>query len=368
MTLRIEIYEAPEAFLALRERWRGIAEGEGQLFSGPEWHWAWWKAFGGRALFYAGFDGGRLVGVWPFCLRRASFKDFYGRIAETLSGRSADYGLPAIEKGFEATFVRSVIEDLMEKAGRRTLIEFPHLPLGHPSTSALASYIRESGMRTVESETVCPVLEFGADSASTERSWKRTHRADLRRQRRRLEEIGTLRLNIPGGKEEAVELLPSFFSMHTAEWRARRFNLKFLDHRMRDFCGNLVDGLYGKGLHFSFLSCGAEVISMHLGFLSHGWLLWYMPAYDTAFEKYSPGKVHLHMLTELGQRQGWKGIDFLQGDEAYKLQWSNGRVETSSFTCSRAWSIQYSWLIWAKPWLIDNFGEIYRRLKSAGVS
>ncbi|MBI1911111.1 MAG: GNAT family N-acetyltransferase [Deltaproteobacteria bacterium] len=368
MSIRVEVHDSPETFRSLRKGWERIVEEQKlHLFSGDAWHRAWWNAFGGtsKLLIYSGYQDGHLIGVWPFCLKRSSVKNFYSTILETLSGASADYCLPAVKTGFEEVFIEKVLSDILKRTGRNIILQFPHLPSGHPASSAIANLINEKNIRADCKTSVCPMLEFGPDYGSVEKAWKKSLRTDLRRQRRRLEEKGELRLHIPGRKKEILEILPVFFEMHTAQWETRKFNMKFLDPEMRQFCRNLADELHENQLHFSYLTCGTEVISMHLGFLSSGWLLWYMPAYNMAFERQSPGKVHLHMLIEHGLGKGWKGIDFLQGNEEYKLMWSTTSVETNSYTCSKAWSLQYSWLITIKPWFLYNFGGLYRQLKPA---
>lgn len=362
MPISIRITESFEAMENLAPAWERLATEEGlHIFSGPAWSLAWWKAFGkGKRLrLYAGYEGNDLVGVWPFCIRKGSFKDLRGWIAETLSGRSADYGLPAVRTGHERAFVGAVANNLLFEA-RGKILDFPHLALSHPATPALAEAIKGTGARIHERASICPRLEFGADYAETEKSWRKSLRTDLKRQKRRLEEAGRLSLHVPDRKEDAIGLLPLFFSMHSARWSRRGFNIKFVDSGEMGFYRALVEGLYGKGLHFSYLSCGDEVISIHFGFVSNGWLFWYTPAYNPAFERQSPGKVHIGMLVERGIKDGMKGMDFLQGDEPYKLQWSTGNVETVSFTCSAGHSLRLKWIVSTKPWLVENFGRFLR--------
>ncbi|MCL4873336.1 GNAT family N-acetyltransferase [bacterium] len=344
-----------------------MADEEGlHLFSRPAWNMAWWKAFGSgkRLRVYAGYEGDELIGVWPFCIRKGSLKDLRGTIAETLSGRSSDYGLPAVRSGQEETFVGAVADNILFEA-RGSVLDFPHLPLGHPATSALARALKAAGAQIHERRSICPRLEFKGDYASTERCWKKSLRTDLRRQKRRLEEAGRLGLHVPERKEEVLALLPLFFRMHSARWREKGFNMKFLDGNETGFYRALAEGLAegfdNNRLHFSVLSCGSEVISMHFGFVSNGWLLWYTPAYNPAFERHSPGKVHIGMLVERGLSEGLKGIDFLQGDEPYKLQWSTGKVETVSYTCSSGPSMRLKWLASTRPWLVSKFGRLLMR-------
>jgi CelD/BcsL family acetyltransferase involved in cellulose biosynthesis len=90
------------------------------------------------------------------------------------------------------------------------------------------------------------------------------------------------------------------------------------------FYEHLVEvGLPAGLVHFSVQRLGDRPISWHFGFLGRRVLHWYKPTYEREFEGFSPGKVHLARLVELGVGDGWREIDLGPGTESYKRLWTD---------------------------------------------
>lgn len=359
MPIEAKLYRSPESFRSLKTEWKKLIDAQGfPIFSYPEWYEAWWNVFGdkNRLLLFTVEEEGILIGLWPFCVRRSSVLDLCCLLSEPVTGSTADYHLPVIKKGREEVVLDKIISRLLEETGKQALLYFPHIPKGHSVYLVLRDILGKKQLYWNEKETLCPVLPFLADYKSTENQWKKSLRTDIRRQRKRLSERGIIRLCIPESRDEILKYLPVFFEMHNREWVLKGYNVKFKNPNMRDFYKNLVDLLYPQGLHFSYLLCGEDIVSMHMGFISNNWLFWYVPTYNSDFEKQSPSKVHLSYLIEEGLEKGWKGVDFLQGDEFYKLQWTSHATSTVSFLCSKKkGSIYFLWFTRVKPWILDKF-------------
>ena len=147
-------------------------------------------------------------------------------------------------------------------------------------------------------------------------------RQELRRQPRRLSELGDLEFHILGQNEAevAMEMLPRFLETHGARWPQA--------YKPRNFYKNLIQCCLPEGiLHISvFKSCG-NAISWHIGFMHKKRFYYYVPAFDHRMATYSPGKVHLAKLIEEAVRGGVEVFDFLTGQEPYKLEWTNGSIQ-----------------------------------------
>jgi len=72
------------------------------------------------------------------------------------------------------------------------------------------------------------------------------------------------------------------------------------------------------------LYAGEELIAVHLGIRSHNVLHIWFPAYNTDFEKYSPGLILLLMLAENAADRGIVRIDLGPGEERYKQNFKSG--------------------------------------------
>ena len=156
-------------------------------------------------------------------------------------------------------------------------------------------------------------------------SLKSSLRGDVRRQIRRLEEMGTLEFKVYEASEmvQAKSALASLIDEHTKHW-PDSYKAPGL-HQML-----LENGLSEGNVHLSVLTLDGVIISWHLGFKSAGVFYWYMPTYLPEYQNLSPGKVHLLFCINESINKGLGCFDLLKGAEAYKLAWANGTSQMFS--------------------------------------
>jgi hypothetical protein len=81
--------------------------------------------------------------------------------------------------------------------------------------------------------------------------------------------------------------------------------------------------LHAKGaLVVSSLSAGDTLLAVHFGGLADQRHYWWVPTYDPAHSKYSPGRLLLEAILQESHRLGHVEFDFLIGDEAYKWHYA----------------------------------------------
>jgi len=152
------------------------------------------------------------------------------------------------------------------------------------------------------------------------------HRTDVRRQTRRLAMEGPLTLKVFKANEQS-EAAGEFLQLRAAYeelWTGSPSFGLFQAPGTWAFYERMLNDLLPTGmLHFSVLRVGNESVAWHFGFLHRGRLHYYKPTYRKAWEAFSPGKVLLSMLIQLGFESNWKEFDFGCGGESYKLRWTD---------------------------------------------
>lgn len=166
---------------------------------------------------------------------------------------------------------------------------------------------------------ICPFIDLSpfSDGESFLQSLKKNLRQDTKRRIRRMEESGECVFNVfsPTQVNEALETLPSLLEHHSLRWpnayKAPRFH------------ENLIRQLLPKGLlHFSTITINGSTISWRIGFMFQSRYYSYMPAFDIAYNSFSPGKVHLYYCIQDAINKNLKIYDQLRGDELYKNEWT----------------------------------------------
>lgn len=132
----------------------------------------------------------------------------------------------------------------------------------------------------------------------------------------------------PERGQETRKLLRRFVDGHIESWRKRGVKSDFARYPdLEGFYAEVLeqaDTSEGQApvLLFSTLEKDGQPMSFHLGFQQHDWYLLHLTYYDRAFERYSPGMLHIEaMIVEL-VRQGRRLFNFGRGDEPYKRSWT----------------------------------------------
>lgn len=170
-------------------------------------------------------------------------------------------------------------------------------------------------------DDICPFLDLtGITSEEKLMAFFGTSlRGDIRRQIRRLNEIGKLEYHEFNSWEEIPKsTFTNFLFQHAQRWP--------LAYKAPGFHRNLLrDGIKSGIVHFSSLSVGEKEIAWHLGFRYEKTYFYYMPTGNCDFSKYSPTKIHLFYLVRHAIENGYIVFDHLRGEETYKSGWSNGK-------------------------------------------
>ncbi|WP_162611638.1 GNAT family N-acetyltransferase [Alistipes sp. An116] len=154
--------------------------------------------------------------------------------------------------------------------------------------------------------------------------FKSSLRGDIRRQIRRMNEIGEVSLKEYSFFDEAKITFQKFIQEHSLRW-PHAYKAPYFHQNM------LVEGL-NSIVHFSSLNIGRVAVAWHLGFEYDGVYYYYMPAGDHSYSNLSPTKIHLYFLIRRAIEKGYKIFDHLRGEENYKQGFSNGLDYVNSLT------------------------------------
>lgn len=171
-----------------------------------------------------------------------------------------------------------------------------------------------------QQDEICPLLDLSKiNSEEALMAFLGTKlRGDIRRQMRRLGEMGTLRFVEYASVEDIPDgLFEQFMQAHRLKW-PHAYKAPHFHQYLVSECG--VEG----PIHFSAMMLDDIPIAWHLGFEYNGVYYYYMPAGNPAYQKQSPVKIHLYYLILRAIDKGCVLYDHLRGDETYKSGWSDG--------------------------------------------
>jgi len=310
------------SFSALRPEWSSLLRASASASPFLTWEWlhTWWTHLGGssRLRMVAVRAGTELIAVAPFraatgtaylpCLDMLATGDVGSDYLDVIvrRGREAE-ALPAIEQ-----FVRS----------QCTTLRLTHLG---PSAVAdlLADRLHASGWaRTTTAGGTCPYIPLAGHTwDSYLATLGSSHRANVRRRIRALDQKFDVRFERVTGDTQRREALAKLFEYHDRRFDER--GTAFGTDDMRAFHDELTRRALDRGwLRMFVLRLDGAPVAVMYGFLYDGTFYFYQHGFDEQFQQHSIGLVLMALSIRAAIDEGAGEFDMLWGVEPYKFLWA----------------------------------------------
>jgi CelD/BcsL family acetyltransferase involved in cellulose biosynthesis len=360
---------------ALAPEWRRLAQAVAapSIFASPEWTAAWWRRFGARRrpfLVGARRDG-RLVALAPLCTRRARGLT----VLELIGAEDADLAGFLLAPGEEALAGELARRGLA--ARRWDLLDLWCVAEDSPTAGAVRGALAAAGVgHEVRRLTINPVLDVAGDGWAADAS--RSMLKDLARQRRVLGRQGKLELAFPRDVEEIEAALAALREYHRQRWGGQGEVSRLLLPDYWDWVRGVSLEAWEQGwLYLPSVTLDGRPIALGLFFLYGRRLFYWMGAADPALARHSPNLLLiLSVIEDVRAGRTADVLDFGQGDEWYKLRWTQAAVPLARVMAWRGlrgraahlWHGRIRPWIWAHPRLTRPLRRVRRALGGAGAA
>jgi CelD/BcsL family acetyltransferase involved in cellulose biosynthesis len=315
--MRVKVQDSIEPLV---DEWERLAQRtRAAPFLWPGWVSAWWGAFGaGRLQVLTAYEDGRLTGVLP--LRRSR-----GALSSTTDSTTPLFGFLAESK----TAVGQLSRALFSQEPRRIVLSF--MSPADAGVSLTRSAADRARYRVfTDSIEAAPYIAIDGDWEAYESGLRRKFRSELRRRRRRLEEEGTLALEIFDGKERLDELLEEGFRVEGSGWKGDYGTSIDSRPATRRFYTEVARWAAARGwLRLAFLRLDGRALAFDycLEYDNTHYLL--KTGYDPAYRRFAPGMIVRHMMLARAFSEGITIYDFLGlgSDYSWKREWTNTQQE-----------------------------------------
>lgn len=281
------------------------------------WLLEWIRHYGhtGSVGVHVAFRDGRLVAALPLIVQRRAGL----RTAAFLGGtQSALADLLVAGRGDDEA-ARLVLARAAE--GPHDLADL----FGVPARSHLARHLPQQRLRLIE-RVEAPVLDLSAGwqdvyAAKTGSKKRNLHR----RRRRQLAEQGTeLSTEVARTIEELEPALEDAFHLHELRWAGRPDGSGFVTATGKQFHRKALRAIAADDrARIVTLKLDGRPIAFHYYFLLANRMYVHRLAFDPALARFSPGLVNTLDALETASAEGAKLVEYLGGDERYKLELSD---------------------------------------------
>jgi CelD/BcsL family acetyltransferase involved in cellulose biosynthesis len=319
------VIEVVHDVAAIAQEWDDLADRAGaDPFARPGWFSAWWGAFGdeGRLGVVALRGAGRLRALAPLVRR--------GPI--TSSPTNAHTPRFAL-LGEDDESLEDLAAILLRLRQRR--LSLSPLDAGGPSLAAMRSAGEAARYRLVERvELQSPYRSLEGIGAADELV-ERKMRKELRRCRRRLEELGTLALVAERGDGALDAALADAFEVEARGWKGGAGTAIASSPETRRFYEDVARWAARRGsLRLMQLRLDGRLLAFELDLLEGGSLYSLKAGFDPEHARHSPGHLVALAAVEEALAAGARTYELLGDAEPYKMRFTDTCRELRSIEAS----------------------------------
>jgi CelD/BcsL family acetyltransferase involved in cellulose biosynthesis len=192
-----------------------------------------------------------------------------------------------------------------------------------PHTARLANWLSDCATARI-AQGPAPYLALSAANyaALYEARVSKTERGKRGRKRRRLAEIGPLHLDIAAASPAAVADLKAGLALKRA-WVAER---GLISGQLQDRYADalmLACASEHPGFECATLRAGEELLNFVIALRGPQHIIYNLTVYNPTYERWSPGLIHLEDQIAAWMGQGLEAIDFGNGVNPYKMEWTD---------------------------------------------
>jgi hypothetical protein len=214
--------------------------------------------------------------------------------------------------------------------------ELGRVPADSCTIEAIRRMCRGRAVVIERARPAAPYIVLDASWAEPERHLNSGRRSDLRRARRKAENVGPLSVDVRLPRHDELDpLLDELFAVEARSWKGRSGTAILLDPAEHAFCRRFAHAAQQHGLlRLCFLRLAGRAVAVQMALVHRGgfWLL--KIGYDAEFSHCSPGMLLLRETISYAARQGLSRYEFLGQEEPWIQVWTD---KAHPCTCVRVY-------------------------------
>ncbi|WP_336986007.1 GNAT family N-acetyltransferase [Altererythrobacter aquiaggeris] len=268
-------------------------------------------ADGKEISIFAVYAAGRLAGILP--VMRAP--RYYGHPIPNMAGwvhPNSFLGAPLVLAGSEQQFYESLFDWADRNCGTSLFLHFASLPLDGPLYDALHAVTTKQGrtagvVKHQERAKLCSRL---SPAQYLEAALSGKKRKELRRQKKRLGELGNMAIVRSEGSDGIGEWTAAFLALESAGWKGTAGSALSHDAGTRTLFKQALAGAAERGiLDRLSITLGGKPIAMLATFICREGSFAYKTAFDETYSRFSPGVLLQCENLDLLDRKGLAWCD-----------------------------------------------------------
>ncbi len=353
-TINIKQISDVGSFINLKDQWKQLlSESPTQsAFLSWEWLYAWWMVYGENKQLYllTAWRESALVGIAPLMMEKRKKAGFGLKVLTSLGTPQSDIG------GFiygvnDTEVVDTLFKYLADHKNEWDMIELNEFLESCAERTSMKQIFSQIGMPMLEGINQHYFIPLEGNWESYKQNLPKKFRYNLGRAVRLAEEIGPVEFKHYTGTEMNEEVIQTIIEINRYSHYPRLYNLPVEQAFLKALSRQMAEVSW-FGVYLLFVN--KQPVAYEYGFHYNGRFEDWRAGFDTRMaSNISIGKALAMMVIESCYNQSDKEIDFLRGDEQYKLEWKPAK---RNFANSRIFNNRklpaaaaYQWLTNIKP-------------------
>jgi CelD/BcsL family acetyltransferase involved in cellulose biosynthesis len=310
-TLRVE-WRAISALEPIAKQWRSLAARalEPNVFYDPAFALAAAPVFGARSgAVLVWSKSGTLMGLFP--ARLAGWGDGSFPMAVGWTHPYAPLGTPLVDRDEAEPVIAAWLDHLAHEHAMPALLMLPMLPESGAFAAALDAVLARKRLRSAPFGRHRRALLERSSAQDSQVTTSARKRKELQRQRRRLEDFGSVNFSAAGERDQILPALEDFLVLEASGWKGVAETAAANDPAVRRFVETAVTALATQGqARIDRMVLGGRAIAAAIT-LRAGDTAWFWKiAYNEGVARFSPGVQLVNELTpNLAAQPGLAQVD-----------------------------------------------------------
>ena len=279
------------------------------------WIAAWWRNFGqGEMRVLTARSGRRLTGLLPML-------EIGNTLRPPVNVQTPVFEFLAEDQGVATELVATLLR------GRHPMVMLDPIDVDDVGAKPFLETAERLGYRVLkETHRHSPYIEIDRPWEVFENGIDKKTRTEIRRRRRRLEELGELRLEVSDGKRDLERTLTEGFHVEASGRKGRIGTAIEMDPATHSFYRDMSRWAADEGLlRLCSLRLDGKMIAFDLSLQDGESHYLVKTGYDEAFARYGPGMLLRHEMLALVFAEGLSTYEFLGSDAPWKREWTRTR-------------------------------------------
>jgi CelD/BcsL family acetyltransferase involved in cellulose biosynthesis len=318
-------------FEKLRTLWDALADKQGvyKAFLCFDWFKIWLKHFlkDNKLFILLLYKENEIVTIAPFLISEERFKGISVRKIDLIGNVYSPFRYFLFSELKDEDIIRSlffIFQFLSKNYRNWDILDFNGIPEENNSFDVLKIAIKQEGLKYIDfdcyGDWYLDGIEYSGDEYFNRLPEK--IRKDVSYCKRRLQKVGKYEFKLIRSGDEIDHYMDLYYEVYSKSWQEREGIGPTFHRDLAKMAGG------NAWLRLGFLFLDGSPIASQFWVLCNGHAFILKTVYDQEYGKYSPGKILTSELIKFViDNDKVKTIDYVQGDEAYKQDWTPKRRE-----------------------------------------